>query len=70
MSLHEVQIAEGIIYLEYQLYILQEKLDFVMQNCDVSNMDSLNESKLKRDAAKYIKEKYPDADIKFGDWID
>lgn len=70
MALHEVQISDGIIYLEYQLYIMQEKLDYILDNVDISNLEGMNEAKMKRDAARYLKDKYPDADIRFGDWIE
>lgn len=69
MELHEVEISEGIIYLEYQVRILQETLNYLLQNIDPSALDGLDENKLKRNAANYIKDKYPDAGIQRGDWI-
>ena len=70
MALHEMQISEGIVSLEYEVYLLRETLNYILQNVDISNLEDFNESKLKRDAARYIKDKYPDEELKLGDWID
>ena len=70
MALHEVEVSEGIVYLEYEVHILRETLEFILQRMDISDLQGLDESKLKRNAAKYIKHKYPDQDLKIGDWID
>jgi hypothetical protein len=69
MALHEVEIADGIIDLEFKVYILTETLNFLLKNVEISNLELLDEAQIKREAFKYIKEKYPDEDIKAGDFI-
>jgi len=70
MALHEVEVSEGIVYLEYEVHILRETLDFILQRIDISELQGLDECKLKRNAAQYIKHKYPDQDLRIGDWIE
>lgn len=70
MALHEMQVSEGIVFLEYEVFLLRETLNYVLENADIANLEKFDEARLKRQAAKYIKKKYPDEDIKFGDWIE
>lgn len=70
MALHEEQVSESIIALEHEVFMLRETLDFLLENMDLANLEKFDEARLKRQAAKYIKDKYPDEDIRFGDWID
>ena len=70
MALHEVEVSEGVVYLEYEVHILRETLDFILRRIDIAELQGLDEIKLKRNAAQYIKHKYPDQDLRIGDWIE
>jgi hypothetical protein len=70
MALHEVQISEGIIDLEIEVFMLRETLNFILQNADISHVEGFDEAKLRRQAIKHVKRKYPDEQISIGDHTD
>ena len=69
MALHEVQISENIIELQYEVFVLQKTLEFVLANIEISNLENFDEARLRRQAYKYLKGKFPDEDLQQGDWI-
>lgn len=68
MALHEVKITESIIELEYEMYILRAVLDHVIEHLGAEALQGLDMVKLKREAARDLKKKFPDEDIRLGDW--
>lgn len=70
MALHEVQVTETIIALEFEVHLLRSTLDFILENLPIPNVEQLDENRLKRMALKHVKEKFPDEEIRYGDWVD
>lgn len=68
MALHEVEITESIIELEYDIYILRAVLDHIIEHLGSEALQGLDMVKLKREAARDVKKKFPDEDIRLGDW--